>query len=322
MSYERRWLEPSGSEDSHGRTLWALADHAGTHASAARRRWATTLFQSALPAVQKFTSPRAWAFSLLGLNAHCAHFGGDAFAENLRIELADRLLAMFSATATDDWCWFEEGLAYDNPRLSQAMLETGLATRRLDHVEAGLRSLRWLMSLQTSPSGLFRPVGTASFGTPRRQPEAFDQQPVEALAAISACLAAARAADGAEWTMGARRAFAWFLGENDLKTTLIDSDMGSCSDGLHPDRPNENRGAESVLSYLLGLVEIRQFENAAAKDRAKAASKSTRPTAHRSATAWPIPRGSIVPVPVSQSPGLAPAPGSGAGRGAPLQTGH
>ncbi len=97
MSYDRRWLEPSGSEDSHGRTLWALADHAASGTDPARRRWAAALFRTALPAVQKFTSPRAWAFSLLGLNAYCGHFGDDAFAAHLRIELADRLLAMLSA---------------------------------------------------------------------------------------------------------------------------------------------------------------------------------------------------------------------------------
>jgi hypothetical protein len=318
MSYDRRWLEPSGSEDSHGRTLWALADHAGAHPSSARRRWAAALFRTALPAVQQFTSPRAWAFSLLGLNAHCARVNEDAFARGLRIELADRLLAMLSATETDDWCWFEDGLAYDNPRLSQAMIETGLATHTPAYVQAGLRSLRWLMSLQTSPSGCFRPVGTESFGKVRRVPEAFDQQPLEALAAISACLAAARADAGSEWPAGARRAFAWFLGENDLKTTLIDSDMGSCADGLHPDRPNENSGAESVLSYLLSLVEMRRFERAAAKP----APKLPATAAHRPIAAGPISRGNFVPVPVSQSPGPAPAPGFGASRGATLQTGH
>ena len=165
------------------------------------------------------------------------------------------------------------------------MIQTGLATRTPAYVEAGLRSLRWLMALQTAPSGCFRPVGTKSFGKLRQKPEAFDQQPVEASATISACLAAARADGGAEWPAGARRAFAWFLGENDLQTTLIDSDTGSCSDGLHPDRPNENKGAESVLSYLLGLVEMRQFERAAAKDRAKPAPKLTRPPRIRSVAA-------------------------------------
>ena len=101
----------------------------------------------------------------------------------------------------------------------------------------------------------------------RQKPEAFDQQPVEASATISACLAASRAEDGTEWPAGAMRAFRWFLGENDLQTALVDPDTGGCSDGLHPDRANENKGAESVLSYLLGLVEMRQFKRTAAISR-------------------------------------------------------
>ena len=321
MSYDRRWLEPSGSEDSHGRTLWALGDLVGADTNQARRRWAATLFRTALPAVETFSSPRAWAFALLGLDAYCARFEGDGFAKQLRLDLADRLLSMLRSTESDDWCWFEDGLAYDNPRLSQALIQTGLATRRTDYIEAGLRSLRWLMSLQTAPSGCFRPVGTESFGKVRQRPDLFDQQPVEALAAISACINAVRADGSSEWPAGARRAFAWFLGENDLKTTLIDSDMGSCADGLHPDRPNENAGAESVLSYLLGLVEMRRFELAVVKDRARSAPKSPAVAAYRSVAAGPIPRGNFVSIPVSQSPGASPAPGSGAGRGATLQTG-
>ncbi len=322
MSYDRRWLEPLGSEDSHARTLWALADYASADVDPAHGRWATSLFRAALPAVEKFTSPRAWAFSLLGLNAYCAQLVGDTFAKDLRTRLADRLLSMLSSAESGSWCWFEDGLAYDNPRLPQAMIHTGLATRTPAYVEAGLRSLRWLMSLQTAPSGCFRPVGTESFGKLRQVPKAFDQQPVEAWAAISACLAAARADDSAEWPAGAKRAFAWFLGENDLKTTLIDSDMGRCSDGLHPDRPNANSGAESVLSYLLSLVEIRQFERAVAEDRAKRAPTLTRAITHRAVAARLTPKGTLVPAPVSQSPSLASAAGPDTGRRAPLQTGR
>ena len=164
-------------------------------------------------------------------------------------------------------------LAYDNARLPQALIQTGLGTRTPRYVEAGRQSLRWLMSLQTTPSGCFRPVGTKSFGKVRQRPEAFDQQPVEAAATISACLSAWQVDRGAEWRTGAMRAFDWFLGENDLQTTLIDPDTGSCLDGLHPDRPNENKGAESALSYLLGLVEIRQFKRAATIDRKKPTSQ-------------------------------------------------
>src|SRR5437660_11615 len=247
MSYDRRWLEESGSEDSHGRTLWALAEYAREDTDPSRRRWAAALFRTALPAVQEFSSPRAWAFSLLGLDAYCTLVGEDLFANRMRRLLADRLMSLLSATETKDWVWFEDLLAYDNARLPQALIQTGLTTHTPAYVEAGLRSLRWLMSLQTTSSGCFRPVGTKSFGRLRRKPEAFDQQPVEASATISACLAAWRAEGGAEWPTGAMRAFGWFLGENDLQTTLIDPETGRCSDGLHPDRPNENKGAESVL---------------------------------------------------------------------------
>jgi glycosyltransferase involved in cell wall biosynthesis len=273
MSYDRQWLEQSGSEDSHGRTLWALAECACEDADPSRRRWAAALFKTALPVVEKFSSPRAWAFSLLALDAYCTQVGGDLLANRLRRMLADRLMSLFSTTETSDWIWFEDLLAYDNARLPQALIQTGMTTQTQPYVEVGVRSLRWLMSLQTASSGCFRPIGTKSFGRLRREPEAFDQQPVEAAATISACLAAERVEHGAEWAAAAMRAFGWFLGENDLQTPLIDPDTGRCSDGLHPDRPNENMGAESVLSYLLGLAEIRRFKRTAAISRMKPPSK-------------------------------------------------
>ena len=129
MSYDRRWLEESGSEDSHGRTLWALAECARKDTDPSRRRWAAALFKTALPAVEEFSSPRAWAFSLLGLDAYCTLVGGDLFANRVRKLLADRLMALFSATETKDWVWFEDLLAYDNARLPQALIQTGLTTQ-------------------------------------------------------------------------------------------------------------------------------------------------------------------------------------------------
>jgi len=262
MSYDRRWLEPQGSEDSHGRTLWALGECARSDTDPSRRRWAAALFKTALPAVEHFQSPRAWAFTLLGLDAYCTLVVGDLSAGRMREVLAGRLVDAFQAIETQDWCWFEDLLAYDNARLSQALLVTGAALKKPLMVKIGLASLRWLMTLQTTPEGCFRPVGTESFGVKQTPPQPFDQQPIEAAAAISACLAAWRVNDNAEWTAGAMRAFDWFLGSNDLQTSLVDPGSGGCLDGLHPDRPNENRGAESALSYLLGLVEMRHFARA------------------------------------------------------------
>lgn len=262
MSYDRRWLEDCGSEDSHGRTLWALAECARRDCNHSRRRWATSLFRTALLSTEEFRSPRAWAFTLLGLDAYCAVVTSDQAANRLRLMLADRLLRLLDAVKTSDWFWFEETLSYDNARLPQALIVTGVAVKSPPMIDAGLKSLRWLMSKQVASDNVFRPIGTESFGQKRRLPGKFDQQPVEAAAAISACTAAFRVSSNPEWAASALHAFNWFVGGNDLRTPLVDVDTGSCRDGLHADRPNENRGAESVLSYLLGLAEIRQLSRA------------------------------------------------------------
>ncbi|MGO9544162.1 MAG: glycosyltransferase family 4 protein [Rhodomicrobium sp.] len=259
MSFDRRWLEDQGSEDSHGRTLWALGECARSDSSASRRSWAASLFAEALPAVEAFLSPRAWAFTLLGLEAYCAAVARDSFAGRFRHLLADRLISKLTAANTKDWVWFEDVLAYDNARLPQSLIVTGISTGVPAYVDAGLRSLAWLMTMQTAPSGYFRPIGSDSFGHKRKPPQPFDQQPLEATATISACLAAWRADGNPAWRASAARAFAWFLGGNDLSAPLADLETGACRDGLHCDRPNENRGGESVVSYLLSLAEIRQL---------------------------------------------------------------
>ena len=263
MGFNRTWLEAGGSEDSHARTLWALGECARSDSSPSRRRWAASLFAEALGSAEAFRSPRAWAFTLLGLDAYCKAAPDDLRAREVRPALADKLMAILAWVETPEWIWFEEGLAYDNARLPQALMVTGMATQTRGYVDAGLRSLRWLMIQQTASTGHFRPVGTDSFGEQRKQARAFDQQPVEATATIAACLAAWRADTDAEgkvgWKVMATNVFAWFLGSNDLSVPLVDLQTGSCRDGLHPDRANENRGGESVVSYLLGLAEIRQL---------------------------------------------------------------
>jgi glycosyltransferase involved in cell wall biosynthesis len=259
MGFNRTWLEDSGSEDSHGRTLWALGECARADTSPSRRRWAAALFAEALATAETFSSPRAWGFTLLGLDGYCAVAPDDLHARDVRHRLASRLMSILALIETPEWTWFEESLAYDNARLSQALIATGVATQTPGYVDAGLRSLRWLMTQQTSSAGHFRPVGTASFGEYRQNTHAFDQQPVEATATIAACLAAWRADGNTAWKAAANRAFEWFLGSNDLSLALVDLHTGSCRDGLHPDRANENCGGESVVCYLLGRAEIRQL---------------------------------------------------------------
>ncbi len=270
MSFDRRWLEEKGSEDSHGRTLWALGACAGTDASAARRRWASELFSQAMPVVAQFSSPRAWAFALLGINhfllAHAGTTPAAGWSAPMQLQrvLADKLLALFVVTERPDWVWFERGLAYDNARLCEALIVTGQATQTHAYTDAGIKSLTWLMRIQSAPAGHFRPVGTGGFFDTTQRPRAFDQQPLEVTASIAACDAAWRAEGDAAWHAHAARAFAWFLGFNDLLIPLVDLETGSCRDGLHRDRANENQGGESAVSYLLAVVQMRALARRAA----------------------------------------------------------
>ncbi len=260
MGYDRRWLEPQGSQDSHGRTLWALGECAARADDPLLAQWAARLFAQALHVVSAFASPRALAFTLIGLNGYCPAQPQDREAARLRLVLATRVHEQLADYASADWHWFEDRLSYDNARLCEALIVSGEGLGLRAMTQAGLTALRWLLTMQTAPEGHFRPVGSAGFlAGSRESPAAFDQQPVDAWATIAACHAAMVADPAAEWQKAAARAFAWFGGANDLGLPLADHATGSCRDGLHPDRANENRGAESVLSYLLSLTDMRRL---------------------------------------------------------------
>lgn len=257
MSYERRWTETAGSEDSHGRAAWALGAVVGRLGDPGRRSLAADLFHAALPAAVAFSSPRAWAYALLGIDEYLKVFQGDRDVQSVRGVLAGRLLDLFHRTSGPSWPWFEDRVTYCNARLPQALLVCAGRMGDGGMMEAGTRALDWLVSIQRSPDGYFTPVGSDA-GVERGAPlTGFDHQPVEACAMISGCLAAHRVTGDGCWTEHARCAFDWFLGQNHLHHSLYDASTGGCRDGLHADRPNENQGAESTLSFLLALVDMR-----------------------------------------------------------------
>ena len=201
-----------------------------------------------------YSDSDTWAYGILGISDFLERFPGHRVFEGLRSDLAGRLFQRWCDAAKPQWNWFEDRLGYDNARLCEALFISGKATGNPDQFEAGLDALRWLMKLQTAARGHFRPIGTQTFGADYRQPQPFDQQPLEAWAAVSACLTAARLTGDRWWKHEAERAFAWFLGENDLGIPVADIARGACFDGLHPDRRNANQGAESTLAYLAALT--------------------------------------------------------------------
>jgi hypothetical protein len=262
MSFDRRWLENGqGSEDSQGRTLWAL----GTCVGRSRRRdlqvWAAQLFEQALPQLVHARSPRAWAFTLLGIYEYFKRLSGDRMASQVRDTLTQKLINLFQANATEEWPWFEPVLSYANARLPQALIMNGKMAGDPEAFRIGLSALEWLVALQKAPNGQFRPIGSIGFFPRGGKRADFDQQPIEAHGTISACLEAYRYTRDAAWHEHARTAFEWFLGKNDLNQSLYDAQSGGCRDGLHVDRVNENQGAESTLAFLISLSEMVLLEN-------------------------------------------------------------
>ena len=261
LSFDRRWLDDTGSEDCQGRALWALGIAVGRSPFRDFQAMAGRLFALAVPALTDFTSPRAWAFGLIGIHEYLRRLSGDSLVNQTREVLASRLMALSERNATPDWPWFEEALAYDNAKLAHALIVSGHAAGQPAVQELGVRALRWLTDLQVSQGGHFRPIGSNGFYRRGGVRANFDQQPIEAHAMVSACLAAYHATSDLSWYEEAQRAFDWFLGENDLGLELYSPETGGCCDGLHVDRVNGNQGAESTLAFLLSLAEMRLAQN-------------------------------------------------------------
>jgi hypothetical protein len=263
LSFDRRWLDKKGSDDCHGRALWALGLASGRSPYRSFQAMSGQLFIQALPTVMDLTSPRAWAFALIGIHDYLRRLSGDRLVAQIREALAGRLMELYAKTAQPDWPWFEEELTYDNAKLAHALILSGDDMGQALLVERGLQTLRWLVAVQTSEHGNFRPIGSNGFFRRGGTRANFDQQPIEAQATVSACLEAHRVTSDPWWYERAHHAFDWFLGWNDLGLEIYAPNTGGCRDALHVDRVNNNQGAESTLAFLLSLAEMRLMQSEA-----------------------------------------------------------
>lgn len=256
ITYERHWAEEMGSEDSHGRALWALGEAVALAPHDGIRGYGTRLFSEALEVAETFTAPRAWAFALVGIHAYLKRFGGDSQIRRARDVLSHKLYTMFGENATDDWPWCEDIVTYDNGKLPHALILCGqwLPDKRM--LQQGLQSLEWLLKIQTNSDGDVRLIGCNGWYKKGQKPALFDQQPLEIMSLVDACAEAYRYTGEGRWGDEIRRCLGWFLGRNDLNTPLYDFRTGGCRDGLNPQGANQNEGAESTLSWLISLITV------------------------------------------------------------------
>lgn len=251
MNFDRTWCEDFGSEDSNGRTLWALGVTARDAQLAKHRHWALSMFDMTASLALELGSPRAHAFAMLGAAAIIEAYPSHALARTILSRFGDELCGLLEEARRPEWEWFEIVLAYDNARLPEALIRAGTALGRDDLVKCGISTLEWIVGKQTSPEGRFRAVGSESFGRVYAEPLQFDQQPLEAQATIDACSAAFDASKDLRWVEEAGRAYRWYLGHNDLDLPLATAQDGGCFDGLMPNGLNRNQGAESILALQL-----------------------------------------------------------------------
>jgi glycosyltransferase involved in cell wall biosynthesis len=258
MTYSRQWIDEIGPEDAHGRALWGLGKAVAFLDNPGQLAMSTNLFNQGLKAAEYFNSPRAIAFTLVGIHGYLYRFAGDSDVRRIREVLADRLFNQFKNNATKSWPWLENTLNYANGKLTHALLLSGQWIQRSDMIDMGLRSLKWLLTIQTE-KGHFVPVGNKGWYKQGGLKVRFDQQPIEANAMIEACVEAFNITRDKTWIDNAVMCFNWYLGHNDLNMPLYDPKTGGCRDGLMADGINQNEGAESTLAWLLSLMTLQKL---------------------------------------------------------------
>jgi glycosyltransferase involved in cell wall biosynthesis len=267
LSYDRRWLEDVGSEDVHGRTVWALGSAVMLAPNDAILSLSIRMLHEAFERLDGFTSPRAWAFALVGLHAYLIRFSGDTTARRIRQTLAQRLMSQFTSNSSKDWPWCEDVLTYDNAKLPHALILTGKDVGDTAMLEQGLHSLQWLAELQILESGRVSLIGNRGWLARDGKRARFDQQPVEAMAMAEACAEAYRVTMDEAWFDRTRTFLDWLTGNNDTASSLYDYQTGGCRDGLHADGPNLNQGAESTLAWLIALLTMMDIHRSRALEQ-------------------------------------------------------
>ncbi|MCW5936665.1 MAG: glycosyltransferase [Fimbriimonadaceae bacterium] len=251
MDFRRHWLEDEGSEESQGRAFAALGRLARYGSNIGRKTLGESLFRQALPSIKEMRYVRSRANALIGLVDLTTEVWREEYA-HLAGQLAQEILAQ--CRDEEGWKWPEESMTYDNGRFAEALIAYGYEFQNVKSLSQGLEILEHVTAVHTGPGGVFLPIGCHGFhpgGGPRA---VFDQQPIEAMSIVLACARAFEATGRRKWIREAERAYRWFEGENAVGVPVIPPDGTGAYDGLAPDGPSLNRGAESTIAYLTSRV--------------------------------------------------------------------
>ncbi len=255
LSYDRRLLDKEGSEDCAGRTLMVCGQAINSKIPKEQKLSAKQIFDRALPWALKFKSPRSKAFAIIGLN----HYG-KAFPDDLNVlsnmrNLAQQLVENYKDAASQDWCWFEPYLTYENVKLSQAMFDMYDVSKDQSYLQVAKDSFDFLIKVQIKEDTFF-PIGNRGWFIKGGKRAYYDQQPIEAASTVEAAVNGFKITGEEKYKRAAETAFDWYLGNNSKQVTVYDEESGVCYDGITPEGLNLNQGAEAMTTYLIARLEL------------------------------------------------------------------
>lgn len=257
MSYDRRWLEEVGSEDSNGRVMFSLGYIIKNMNSNSTVGLCKNLFDESIQNMKEFKSPRTISYIILGCVFYLNKFSGALDIKKIFSKMSEQLYDSYLTCKDKDWVWYEESLTYSNARLPHAMLMAGQFKNNKKYIAAGLESLEWLFSQLVDDNNKYISLIGNDGWLVKGQPKAkFDQQPVEIPPLIDACYQAYLITKDNEWITRINLAFSWYLGNNERQEPICDFVTGGCYDGLTANMFNQNQGAESTISWLLALLRM------------------------------------------------------------------
>ena len=259
MSYDRRFQDDHGSDDTLGRVLWGLGTVVRWGPKEQIRALAQDMMDKATPRILEIEAPRAMAYTIIGIDHLLQKFEGASQFRRILVQLADDLVSLYKGNRTADWHWFEDVITYGNAKIPEALLRAYQVTQNDEYRDIGLESLDFLTTEQWN-GVYFELIGNEGWYPKGGEKAFFGQQPVDAGYLVEAYVAASEVSDKYKYLELARLAFEWFLGRNRLNAALYDFADGSVADGMDSNGISANQGAESVVCYLLAVLALSELK--------------------------------------------------------------
>ncbi len=253
MNFDRSWWGNEPVNDALGRVLWAFGTVMAKPPSSSYLSVIKDCFDKSAGYVEKL-HPRGMAYSILGMSDYLKQFPGASDIKRQLEIAADGLVTQYDENRFPDWQWFEDTLTYDNAVLPYALFIAGTILGD-KYLEVAEKTCEFLLA-NTFNDSYFSFVGCKGWYERGKTKATFDQQPIETVSTVMMLRAAYDATQNRRFLTLQRKAFDWFLGENDLHIPIYDFRTKGCNDGLAQGGVNGNQGAESTLSFLMSLLAI------------------------------------------------------------------